>query len=442
MTVESQLLTIQQSTMESSTTTLMQVIDVYNHLQHYDGIEDVPPLYMHLTTKASFSHRFEFLLNAIVEGKGLSQLRSSEIGREIQQPESDEVQDHEPEDALQQDDVTRDTEAEVAEHKEIPESESIHDKVDLQSELPPLTEPSQDSSTATQDFAAPNSSVDPPGRETDGAGAYSEIKETQGYQDHKQIYKIEESQEEKNQEEEDVNEVIETNNEAAITPASTLSGERLAQKPVEAAVDEEDTIEYEDEEELTHGTSTGSSTPQGDVFDTNADYDEAETGDPTASTPAQEFDKPPNLLDPAAKPENHEDHAEEKDPAALENDGDVVGGNSDLSQPSGGLVDNIPTQTKRESPILAKDEEAHPDEVEITDEDEITYEDEDDIETPEEPGNLEQVVASSPRSLKRARSFDGDDDLENESQGMDTQLSQNGHELRKLQTDVKRVRSG
>ena len=404
--------------MESSTTTLMQVIDVYNHLQHYDGIEDVPPLYMHLTTKTSFSHRFEFLLNAIVEGKGLSHLRSSEVGREIQQPEVDEVQGHEPEDALQQDDVTSDTEAEVAERKGIPESENIHDKVNFQSELPPLTESSQDSKTVTQDFAPPNSTVDPLGRETDDAEAHSEIKETQGNQDHKGIYKIEESQEGETQEEEDINETIETNNEAAITPASTLSGERLTQKPVEAAVDEEDTIEYEDEEELTHGTSTGSSTLQGDVFDMNPDHEQAETGDPTASTPAQEFDNSPNLLYPAAKPEKHEDHAEEKEPAALENNGDVVGGNSDLSQPGGGLVDSIPTQTKRESPILAKDEEAH------IDEDEITYEDDDDIDTPEEPVNLEQVVASSPRSLKRARSFDGDDDdLEDESQGMNTQPS-------------------
>lgn len=415
----------------------MQVIDVYNHLQHYDGIENVPPLYMHLTTKASFSHRFEFLLNAIVEGKGLSQLRSSEVGEEIQQPEVDDVQGHEPGDALQQDDATRGTEAEVAEHKEFLDSENIHDKVDLQSELPPLTEPSQNSTTATQDFAPPNSFVDTPARETDDAEAYSEIKETQGNQDRKEIYNIEESQEEKNHEEEDINEAIETNDEAAIAPASTSSGERLAQKPVEATVDEEDTIEYDDEEELTHGTSTGSSTLQGDVFDANADHDQAEAGDPTASTPAPGFDNSPALLDPTAEPEDHEDLAEEKEPAALEDDGDLIGGNLDLSQLSGGPVGSIPAQTKWESPILAKDEESH------IDEDEITYEEEDDIETPDEPVNLEQVVASSPRSLKRARSFNRDDDnLEDESQGIDPQPSENDHELRNLQTDVKRVRSG
>ena len=410
------MLTVQQSTTESSTITLMQIIDVYNHLQHYDGIENVPPLYMHLTTKASFSHRFEFLLNAIVEGKGLSQLRSSEVGEDIQQPELDEVQVHEPGDVSQQDDVIRDTEAEVAEREEILESENIRNKVDLQSELPPLMEPSQDSTTATQDFAPPNSFADTPGKETDDAEAYSEIDETQGDKDCREKYKIEESQEEEKHEEEDINGALETNDEAAIAPASTLSGERLAQKPVEATADEEDTIEYEDEEELTHGTSTGSSTLQGDVFDTNADHGQAETEDRTASTLAQESDDPSNVLDPTSELDNYEDLDEEKEAATLENDGDLVGDKSDLSQPSDGPVDRIPAQTKRESPILAKDEEAH------IDEDEITYEDEDDVETSEEPINLEQVVASSPRSLKRARGLErDDDDLEDNSQGMDPQ---------------------
>ena len=410
--------------MEASTTTLLQVIDVYNHLQHYDGIENVPPLYMHLTTKASFSNRFEFLLNAIVEGKGLSQLRSSEVGEEIQQPELDEVQGHEPEDAFPRDDVTRDTEAEVAEHEEILESENIHDKVDLQSESPPLTGPSQDATTATQDFAPPNNSVDSPCNETNDAEAFSELKETQEDEDYKEKYKIKKSQEEENNEE-GINEAIQTNEEAPTPSGSTSSGERLAQKPVEAALDEEDTIEYEDEEELTHGTSTGSSTLQGDVFDTNADYDQAETEGPRASTPAKEFDNSPKLLDPTAGPETHGDLAQEEEAATHETDGDLVGGKSDLSQPSDAPVAAIPARTELESPILAKEDEFH------IDEDEITYEDEDDVETPEAPVNLERIVASSPGSLKRARRLDGDDDaLENESQGMNfTEQSKDDHEL-------------
>ncbi len=393
---------------------------------------------MHLTTKASFSHRFEFLLNAIVEGKGLSQLRSSEVGEEIQQTELDGVQDHEQEDALPKDDVTRDTEAGVAEHEEIPESENRDDNHDLRSESPPLTEPSQDATTATQDFAPPNNFVDSPGKETDDAEAYSEIKETQGDEDYKEKYKIKESQAQENHEEEDINEAIQTSEEAPIPSAPTSSGERLAKKPVEATVDEEDTIEYEDEEELTHGTSTGSSTLQGDVFDTNADHDQAETEGQIASTPAKEFDNSPNLLDPTAEPENYEDLAEEEEAATRENNGDLVGGNSYLSPPSDGLVAAVPAQTELEPPILAKDDEAH------IDEDEITYEDEDDVETPEEPVNLERIVASSPGSLKRARSIDGDDSaLENESQGMKfTEPSKDDHQLTNLPTGAKRVRSG
>ena len=434
------MLTIQQSTIESSTTTLLQIIDVYNHLQHYDGIENVPPLYMHLTTKASFSHRFEFLLNAIVEGKGLSQLRSAEVGEEIQQPVLDGVQGHEPGDALPQDDVTGDTEAEVDEQEQILEPENVHEKDHLRSESPPLREPAQDATTATQDSAPPNKFVDTTGKETDDTEAYSEIKESQGDEDYKEKYKIKESQEEENHEE-DVNEATQTSEEAPIPSASNSSGERLAQKPVEATVDEDDTIEYDDDEGLTHGTSTGSSTLQGDVFDTNADHDEAETEGQPVSTPAKDFDDTPNLLNPTTEPENYEDLAEEEEAATNENDGDLIRGKSDLSQPSDGpvaAIPAIPAQTELESPILAKVDETP------IDEDEITYEDEDDVETPEEPVNLVRIVASSPGSLKRARSLDGDDDvLENESQGMNlTERHKDDSELTNLQTDAKRVRSG
>ena len=396
---------------------------------------------MHLTTKASFSHRFEFLLNAIVEGKGLSHLRSAEVGEEIQRPMLDGVQGHEPGEALPQDDVTGDTETEVAEQEQILEPENVHDRDDLRSESPPLREPSQDATTATQDIAPPDMFVDTVGKETDDTEAYSEIKESRGDEDHKEKYKIKESQEEENhEEEEDVNEATQTSEEAPIPSASISSGERLVQKPVEATVDEEDTIEYEDEGGLTHGTSTGSSTLQGDAFDTNADHDEAETEGQTVSTPTEGFDDTANLLDPTAEPENYEALAEEEEAATNENDGDLIRGNSDLSQPSDrpvAAIPAIPAQTELESPILTKDAETP------IDEDEITYEDEDDVETPEKPANLERIVASSPGSLKRARSLDVDDDaLENESQGINfTERGKDDHELTNLRTDAKRLRS-
>ena len=393
---------------------------------------------MYLTTKPSFSHRFEFLLNAIVEGKGLSQLRLSEVGEENQQPVLDGVQDHEQGDVLPQDEVIRDTEAEVAEHESIPESENVQDNDDLQSESPPLTEPSQDATTATQDIAPPDKFVDSTGKETDDTEAYSEIRESQEDEDYKENYEIKESQEEEHHEEEDINEAIQTSEEAPIPSASTSSGERLAQKPVEATVDDDDTIEYEDEEELTHGTSTGSSTLQGDVFDTNVDHHQIETEGQTASTPAKEFNVSSNLLDPTTEPENYEDLVEEEEAATNENDGDLVGGKLDLSPPSDGPVAAIPAQTELESPTLAKDDEPH------IDEDEITYEDEDDVETPEEPANLERIVASSPGSLKRARSLDGDDAaLDDVFEGMNfTEPSKDDHELINRQAGAKRVRSG
>ena len=67
---------------ESSTTTLTDLIDIYVQLQHCDGLDEPPALYIQLTTQPNFSRRLEFLLEAVREEKGLSQLRACD-GSEV-----------------------------------------------------------------------------------------------------------------------------------------------------------------------------------------------------------------------------------------------------------------------------------------------------------------------------------------------------------------------
>ena len=60
----------------------MEVVDIYVQLQHYDGLDDPPALYIQLTTKPRFSPRFEYLMNAVAEQKGLSQTQPSNENEE------------------------------------------------------------------------------------------------------------------------------------------------------------------------------------------------------------------------------------------------------------------------------------------------------------------------------------------------------------------------
>ena len=64
-----------QSTSVHSEITLLQLLDLYSRLHSNDGEDDIPPLYLHLLTKTSFSHRWVYLLNLANEGKGLSYAR-------------------------------------------------------------------------------------------------------------------------------------------------------------------------------------------------------------------------------------------------------------------------------------------------------------------------------------------------------------------------------
>ncbi len=92
--------------------------------------------------------------------------------------------------------------------------------------------------------------------------------------------------------------------------------------------------------------------------------------------------------------------------------------NNDMEQAGRSLAnedDDVVAQGVNTRPSLFVDDSAQPRE----DDDEITYEDEeDDTEIPHEPAKAEYNVATSPRSLKRARSLREDDDaLDKDLQG-------------------------
>lgn len=64
----------------------MQIVDLYVQLQIQDGLEDIAPLYLTLSTTTRFAFRFNYLHRAVSEGKGFSKLS-------ILQQTNEEIQD-------------------------------------------------------------------------------------------------------------------------------------------------------------------------------------------------------------------------------------------------------------------------------------------------------------------------------------------------------------
>jgi len=226
-------------------------MDIYVQLQHYDGLDSPPPLYMNLTTKAKFSHRLESLLLAIAEQKGLSQTRSSYGVEERQQLEAEEVPDPNTRDDLHQADVLPDRKVktfvpsqdgtagnngdETAQNDPVPSS-SLLDK------SKPLTPPlkayaSADNTKRGNDEASANATNR--GKVVTLAdGQQCELLRT------------------------DL-----TKSSPQLAPPTALE-RHVLEEPI---LDDDDFIDYEDDEESAQVTSSESSTLRGDVFDVTAD---------------------------------------------------------------------------------------------------------------------------------------------------------------------------
>ena len=63
-----------QTSAQYTPTTLSQILDLFIQLNHNDGSENPGPLYLELYTNYKVLHRLDYLMNAVVDGKGLSQL--------------------------------------------------------------------------------------------------------------------------------------------------------------------------------------------------------------------------------------------------------------------------------------------------------------------------------------------------------------------------------
>lgn len=472
---------------------------------------------MDLTSRNRFSRRLDLLRSALIEGKGLSQLESSQETDNDQQHRTEEEIDPSSHTVVLLSNETYSSERQPGEAEESMDQHDSHSN--------PL--PSENLLL-----------------ETDSAGQGTQSYPITGVT-HKENDRTE-PQLGSDTSPHDAGTSDDFFSEAAefLEPAPPLAGESELRTAEESIMDDGDFIDYEDVEELEGGTSSASSTLQGDAIDVNAvqDYavpeapiiaenqehpssnygqenavadeetfhdfvDEKGTGDVGVPTEekqsslaevlsqesndigrslsgregeasendqnasiSQETDFPPKVNasdrqhEASAQYENdtesyrhdnmhdHEDQTEgdaypvadaissseieghfsthpsqsesgrsgrifrdddkgKANDSEAENDLEEAGtneDNDDVPQPPQGV---------NTRPSLFVDESAQTRE----DDDEITYEDEeDDIHFPHEPAKAEYNVATSPGSLKRARTFhDGDDALEEDLQGRD-----------------------
>lgn len=228
---------------------MAQLIDVYIHLQHCDGVEKPPPLYINLYTTVRFSYRLEFLLNAIAEGKGLSHLRPSES-----------AEDGGAQDLLDQSaerDGTVDsiallnkshTDERQGEGNSLGDNATSHDGTAHLS--PNATSESVSGALSSNvrilpgDLHTANSNVD-----TEHSSGISAIVPTAGRNEQNMATKTAEP------------------TKGTGKPSAEVDGFQTQKHHL---ADDGDFIDYEDDEELAHDSSTGSSTLQGDVGDSSS----------------------------------------------------------------------------------------------------------------------------------------------------------------------------
>ncbi|KAI4201621.1 MAG: hypothetical protein LQ350_003100 [Teloschistes chrysophthalmus] len=87
ITIEVLGLSICESTVDGSSTSLLDILEVFLQLHSHDGIEDPPHMSMILSTNTRFSDRLRFLLGCVADGKGMSHLRREEYLEDATSPE-------------------------------------------------------------------------------------------------------------------------------------------------------------------------------------------------------------------------------------------------------------------------------------------------------------------------------------------------------------------
>ena len=236
------LLRIHQSSVESASTTLAQLIDIFIRLQNNDGVEVPPPLYMILETATKYTSRLDFLLTAVEEGKGLSQVVPIDNTQQAQPGDFDVSPQNQNEVRKQKSSESRET-SEVQQQKENDLNEKLenHDAQSPTKVLPRALR-SHSPSKSSPEAYHPSSET-----ESDAAAlsrAHNTWNETtnETYHHSDAVFSI-------------------TQTDASLDlPAGSLNDHSRSQ----TNVDDEDFIDYE-EDDPTHETSSGSSTLGGDT---------------------------------------------------------------------------------------------------------------------------------------------------------------------------------
>lgn len=246
-----------QSTPESSSTTLRQLVDVYSHLQMNDELEIPPQFFINLTSKPRFAYRLAYLRNAIVEGKGLLQTQSSKVAESGQQDDTGDNLENEHGDDAHLIEFAQTPQIEAHEQNGGKDQRFAGD--DSQSNSPLFSRPLQ----ASEPYDITNDS-----QNQDKADAIAQLDTNK-------------SEVEATAADKDVSEVALTGN-VSTAPSTLSAGDDQRQVPDEPAMDDGDFVDYEDNEHSAQGTSSGSSTLRGDVLEVAPERDLSELLRPIA----------------------------------------------------------------------------------------------------------------------------------------------------------------
>lgn len=256
-----------QSATECSSTTLAQIIDLYVQLQNHDGVDGPAPLYLALSTKVKFSHRFDFLLTAVAEGKGLSQLMLLESAEEGAQHSDNQLEQE-----IAQGSYPR-TPKPISGAEPETDPPGDLDADEVAEEEPDLThEQLEDLKPDTPQHYEVGGQTDVPPAEAHAIATHAiltgENQTSTGY-----THTLSGGP---------------NNMHQAGDPINGPSQSDLTAIPIadknQDAVEERDLISYEDEDNLNPGSSTGSSTVQGDVREVNIDSSNRVSGEPATTT--------------------------------------------------------------------------------------------------------------------------------------------------------------
>lgn len=237
-------------------------------LHKNDGVDNPAALHLALSTRVKFSHRFDYLLSAAAEGKGL----------QLMLLESAEERDQQSENLLEQEDTQGSylqapkpisgTEREADPSGDVNADEDAEDEPDL------TLQQLEDLKPDPQLYVVGGQPDIPPGEKHVIANHASQLDENRTSNGPS-----------------DTLDGGPNNMHRAGDPISGAFQSDLNAIPIankdQDAVEERDLIYYEDEENLNPGTSTGSSTIQGDVREVTVDSSNQLSREPTSATKAK-----------------------------------------------------------------------------------------------------------------------------------------------------------